>query len=304
MEKEQLLKNKGEIVRLLLLLLVLFSSCSSAVLKSELKAQEVFDITRWEMQDHLVAVGEVASLRLPLDYPDHLKVKCDGKEAMLGIFQDYKVAFISVDYSDKIGRHIICKTSLNKKSYVVARYVVVKKEFPSERLNVDRRRVFLSKKDRRRVAREQVFLNSNYFNPSEVALFKNEFMAPLDSYITSIYGSRRVFNKKKFSKHLGTDYRAAIGTTIPAANSGRVVVSRDLFYTGQTVTIDHGLGIFTVYGHLSKLLVKEGDLVEKGQTVALSGNTGRTSGPHLHWGIKIHNRYIDGYSLIAATKNL
>jgi len=103
---------------------------------------------------------------------------------------------------------------------------------------------------------------------------------------------------------LGTDYRAKVGTEIRAANDGHIVVSRDLFYTGGTVTIDHGLNIFTVYGHLSKMLVKEGDYVKKGDIIALSGKSGRVTGPHLHWGVKVDGDFIDGDSLIEASQNI
>lgn len=282
-----------------------FVSCAAAVKKTSPKVEEQkFRLDEWAAIEKTVPVGEVTTLELPPIFPAHYNVTCGDKNILLGAFRNGKIGFISVAYGTKVGSVIKCTVSENSKKSLIATYTVVDKDFPSERIRVDKKRVFLSKKSLKRVRKEQKFLNSNYFNPAKEALFSEGFAIPLDSYITSIYGARRVFNKKKVTKHLGTDFRAAIGTPIPAANSGRVVVSRDLFYTGNTVTIDHGLGIFTVYGHLSKMLVKEGDSVKKGQRIAFSGNTGRTSGPHLHWGIKIHNQYIDGHSLVRVTKDL
>jgi murein DD-endopeptidase MepM/ murein hydrolase activator NlpD len=117
-----------------------------------------------------------------------------------------------------------------------------------------------------------------------------------------VYGIKRVYNKAHRGQHLGTDFRAPGGVAVPAVNRGRIMFAGDLFYTGGTVIIDHGMDIFTVYGHLSEVKVEAGQIVNAGDIVALSGNTGRSSGPHLHWGVKIHGHYIDGYSLIDESK--
>jgi len=251
-----------------------------------------------------VPVGEVTTLIFSQDFPENYKIKCEKINVLTSIINNKRVGFLKVNYFRKVGSDISCYASFNEKKHLVAHVKVTEKKFPSEKIRVSGKRVFLSKKDLKRVRTEQKFLNSNYFNPAEVALFEKPFDIPLDSHVTSIYGTKRIFNNKKRGQHLGTDYRAPIGTKIRATSGGMIVVARDLFYTGYTVTIDHGLGIFTVYGHLSKLIVKEGDRVRKGDLLALSGNTGRTSGPHLHWGVKIQNDYIDGNSLVRVTKDL
>lgn len=176
--------------------------------------------------------------------------------------------------------------------------------YPKEQLTVDQKKIALSTQDQQRVQREQKMLAAIYSKPSSVLLFNEPFTAPLNSKITSIYGTKRVFNNQVASEHLGTDYRAQIGTVIKASNSGQVVFTGDLFFGGKTVIIEHGLGIFTSYSHLSKILVNVGDAVSKITVVGHSGMTGRVSGPHLHWGAKIHDNWIDGHSLIeASTKN-
>ena len=188
------------------------------------------------------------------------------------------------------------------KEVVATQVKVEQKKFPEEKLKVDSRKVTLRAKDQARVAKEQVVLNKIYASSESAPLFKTSFMSPLKSYITSIYGIKRTYNRVKKSQHLGTDFRAGIGEKIPAANRGKVVLSADLFFTGWTVIIDHGLDIFTVYGHLSKTLVESGQIVQKGDLIGLSGSTGRSSGPHLHWGVKIHGQYIDGIDLVEQTK--
>lgn len=98
-------------------------------------------------------------------------------------------------------------------------------------------------------------------------------------------------------EHLGTDFRAPMGTPVLASNKGKVVLAEDLFFSGNTILIDHGLSLFTMYAHLSKIDCKVGDVVEKGALIGHSGNTGRVSGPHLHWGVKVNGSWVDGFTL-------
>jgi murein DD-endopeptidase MepM/ murein hydrolase activator NlpD len=181
-------------------------------------------------------------------------------------------------------------------------FTVEDREYLAEQLRVDPKKIKLSPKDEKRVAEEQVILNKIYASSKAKFLFNESFIQPMNSMVTSLYGTRRVYNQQKKGQHLGIDYRAAIGDNVPAANAGKIVFAGDLFYTGWTVIIDHGLDIFTVYGHLSKTLVQSGDMVKRGDIIGLSGNTGRTSGPHLHWGVKVQGQYIDGFVLIEESK--
>lgn len=176
--------------------------------------------------------------------------------------------------------------------------------FPEEKLNVDKKRVFLAPEDQKRVVKEQAMLNEIYANSQERPYYSQSFQAPLNSLITSQYGSRRLFNQNKRTQHLGTDYRAAVGRPVPAVNVGRVVFTGELFYTGNTVIIDHGGSLFSVYGHLSEIDVANGQIVAQGEFVAKAGNTGRTTGPHLHWGVKHQGNWVSGNSLIKESKRL
>jgi murein DD-endopeptidase MepM/ murein hydrolase activator NlpD len=181
-------------------------------------------------------------------------------------------------------------------------FKVENRDYKAEKLKVDPKRIVLSPKDQKRADAEQMVLNKIYSSSPEVMMFKTAFQQPLTTLITSVYGTKRVYNKEKKSQHLGIDYRATIGEKVPATNAGKIVFAGDLFYTGWTVIIDHGLDIFSVYGHLSQTLVEPGQMVERGHLIGLSGNTGRTSGPHLHWGVKVQGQYIDGLNLIDETK--
>lgn len=221
------------------------------------------------------------------------------KHAPMG--KGVRFAYIAETYHSNL-KDYTCHLSKDGKTQPVIEFNVKPFKYKEEKLKVDYRTIKLSKKDQERAAREQRMLNELYGKSSSVPYFNQPFRQPLDSVITSVYGNRRVYNNAHKSQHLGTDYRAAVGEPVPAVNRGKVLFSGDLFYTGGTVIIDHGLDIFSVYGHLSELKVEEGQIVNGGDIIALSGNTGRSSGPHLHLGIKIHGHYINLYSVIEESK--
>ena len=106
--------------------------------------------------------------------------------------------------------------------------------------------------------------------------------------------------RSESATHSGADLRAATGTPVHATNRGRVVLSKDLFFTGNTVIVDHGLGIYSLYAHLSRMDVKRGVVVKSNQIVGLAGATGRVTGPHLHWAIRMQGARVDPFSLVKA----
>ena len=140
----------------------------------------------------------------------------------------------------------------------------------------------------------EVELKSKVFASSAAEpLWSGDFRAPVHSPPTDSFGTRRTFNGQLASVHEGMDFRAATGTPVHAGNSGVVVLARPLYYEGNCVAIDHGLGLFTISMHLSRIDVHEGDHVVIGQLIGLSGATGRVTGPHLHWAVRWQNAYLD-----------
>ena len=127
----------------------------------------------------------------------------------------------------------------------------------------------------------------------------SEFIQPLNSFITSAFGKARVYNDTLKGYHSGTDFRAKIGTPIQASNDGVVVLAKDRFYAGGTILIDHGQGIYTCYYHMSKFDVKVDDKIKKGDIIGLSGDSGRVSGPHLHFSVRVGGVQVDPLQFIA-----
>lgn len=250
------------------------------------------------VQDYSVKPGEVVRIYFPVtDFSKGAVLECGEQKVPFYEKREFYHAFFAESYFSKMAPRE-CRLTKGAESIVVAKINVIEKDFPSEKLNVDKRRVTLNPKDLKRVQKEQIFLNKNYASSPDHPFFTEPFILPIGNIVTSIYGSRRLFNKSKQTQHLGTDFRAAIGEPIVASNAGKVVVARDLFFTGYTVTIDHGLGIFSIYGHLSKLETVEGEYVPRGAVIGLSGATGRVTGPHLHWGVKINGHFVEGDSLV------
>ncbi len=124
-------------------------------------------------------------------------------------------------------------------------------------------------------------------------LWSGNFRAPVTAPPTDSFGTRRVFNGKLASIHKGMDFRAATGTRVRAGNSGVVVLARRLYYEGNCVIVDQGSGLWTISMHLSRIDVKEGEHVAKGELLGLSGATGRVTGPHLHWAVRWQDAYLD-----------
>jgi murein DD-endopeptidase MepM/ murein hydrolase activator NlpD len=123
--------------------------------------------------------------------------------------------------------------------------------------------------------------------------WSGKFALPVSGEVSMVFGTIERVNKMKRGQHRGMDIAVPTGTEVEAANSGRMVFAEKLKVFGGTMVIDHGLGVHSLYFHLSKFIAKPGDKVLRGQKIALSGNTGASSGPHLHWGMSVHDLRVD-----------
>jgi hypothetical protein len=146
----------------------------------------------------------------------------------------------------------------------------------------------------KKIAADKIVKDKVYANSASKPVWSGNFRPPLHLAPQSdSFGNQRVFNGKLDSVHRGLDYRAKMRTPVAAINSGRVVLARPLYYEGGCVVIDHGLGLMSIYMHLSKIEVAVGKKVRRGQIIALSGASGRATGPHLHLGVRWQGSYLD-----------
>ena len=137
-----------------------------------------------------------------------------------------------------------------------------------------------------------------YAAGAQEPLWRGNFRAPVASAATDSFGTRRMLNGKLAAIHKGADFRAASGTPVHASNSGVVVLARHLYYEGNCVIIDHGMGLFTLSMHFSRIDVHEGQRVRAGDRLGLSGATGRVTGPHLHWAVRWEGAMLDPVKLL------
>ncbi|MBN1271224.1 MAG: M23 family metallopeptidase [Candidatus Aminicenantes bacterium] len=180
-----------------------------------------------------------------------------------------------------------------------SRLLVTDKEFPVKELWVKEEYVTPPPETLDRIRRESRLLRLLYTRLTPNWLGEGNFCLPLQGKVFPNFGERRIFNNKPRSPHGGVDISAPSGTPVAASNSGTVVLAEDLYFAGKTVIIDHGLGVFSMYCHFSEILADEGEKVRKGDVIGEVGATGRVTGPHLHWGIKIHNSRVDPFSLLS-----
>ena len=155
--------------------------------------------------------------------------------------------------------------------------------------------------EQKQIARDQVFKNRAFGHLIASPQWSGNFVKPVAAPATDSFGMTRVYNEEMTKQHRGTDFPVKEGAPVSASNSGTVVLARELFYEGNCVIIDHGKHFLTIYMHLSQIDVKEGDKVDKGQKVGLSGATGRVTGPHLHMGVRWEGAYLDPTKLLALT---
>jgi len=149
-----------------------------------------------------------------------------------------------------------------------------------------------------RIRKDTAFLRDVYGHSSSDRLWSEPFVRPVPGEANSRFGTRSVFNGVPRSPHAGTDFLSPAGTPIKAPNAGRIVAARDLYFLGETVIIDHGLGMLSVLGHLSRIDVEEGMTVAPGTQLGLVGATGRVTGAHLHWALSVAGARVDPLSAL------
>ena len=176
---------------------------------------------------------------------------------------------------------------------------VVAKSFRTRTLTVDPDFVSPPPDMEARIVREAAEIEQMWNAGAAERLWTKPFTRPVPGQPNSAFGSRSVYNGVPRSPHGGADFPGRTGTPIHAPNAGRVVMARELYFTGNTVVIDHGLGLFSLLAHLSRIDVREGDLLSEADLVGAVGATGRVTGPHLHWAVRLNGSRVDPMSLLA-----
>jgi murein DD-endopeptidase MepM/ murein hydrolase activator NlpD len=175
-------------------------------------------------------------------------------------------------------------------------------DFAVKELRVADRYVELNPRDLARAEREAARLEALFSEVRSERLWEGAFRLPLRSVAPSNnFGQRRILNGVPRNSHAGVDFPARSGTAVRATQRARVVLAEPLFFSGRTVVLDHGLGLFSFYGHLSAIAVRSGQKVEAGALIGKVGATGRATGPHLHWSVRLNKARVNPLELVAAS---
>ncbi len=247
--------------------------------------------------------GEVVLLRISADAPIE-EARAAALDHEYSFFETddptVRETLIGLDLAVKPGAHRVRITGRCGDEPFAASDVlkVVAKKFPVRRITVKEKFANPPARVMDRIAREQKLVSSIFGKVTAARYWRAPFHRPVPGVALSSFGKRSIVNGQPRSPHSGTDFRAASGTPVEAPNDGKVVLAQSLYFSGNTVIIDHGMGLYSYLCHLSAFRVKAGQDVRKGVVIGLVGATGRVTGPHLHWTTRLLGARVDPLSLM------
>lgn len=250
--------------------------------------------------------GEVIVVKVPVD-DSATRVQGKFLGRPISFFPDTRleepkgfVGLLGIDLQDEPGTHELIVELKTAEESRTLRYSVsiVKGKFHVEHLTLPKDKVDLDEKSVARWKAEQEQVKAALATDSQSKLWQPGFVEPVSGRRTGIFGSMRIMNGQARNPHNGEDIGAPLGTAVAATNDGMVRLTVDHIFSGKGVFLDHGLGLYSMYFHLSEILVKDGDQVKAGQIIGKVGSTGRATGPHLHWGAKLNGARVNPYALL------
>lgn len=250
--------------------------------------------------------GQVLVVKVPV---------AEGVTEVRGMFLDRTIPFfremrsgepagylglVGIDMQDTPGTYELAVAVKNGEEvkHLSFNVLVAKEQFAVEHLKLPKDKVDLDDKSLARWKKEQEQVRQALAEDSALRLWHSHFVEPVSGKRTGIFGSVRIMNGQPRNPHNGEDIGAPLGTDVAATNDGIVRLTVDHIFSGRGVIVDHGLGFYSMYFHLSEILVNDGDLVKAGQIIGKVGATGRATGPHLHWGVKLNGARVNPYALL------
>jgi len=241
-----------------------------------------------------------------------VKVPADGRpKDVTGLFLQRRIPFfldsapqylglLGIDLEDAPGTHELVidlhyPDTTRRLSYNV---LVMKETYPVQHLTLPRDKVDLDDESLVRVKAEQDQVRAVLATRTQERLWRGVFVEPVQGNTTGAFGRVRIINGQARSPHNGEDIGASLGADVVATNDGVARLTVDHFFSGKGVFLDHGLGFFSMYFHLSEVAVRDGESVKRGQVIGKVGASGRATGPHLHWGVRLNGARVDPYSLL------
>ncbi|MEE9913056.1 MAG: M23 family metallopeptidase [Deltaproteobacteria bacterium] len=212
--------------------------------------------------------------------------------------------FLSADLNQKAGFYQAVVRGFSSGTINYYPVLVIKKNYGVRVLKFPPGQAGLSKADLKRVKREAAVVKKLWSAGYRAPLWNDGFILPVNNTIVGTFGKRSIINKRKRHPHSGVDIRGKPGDPVSAMHHGDVMLAADHFFTGKSIYLDHGGGMVSMYFHLDDILAEKGQRVEKGQIIGTVGATGRVTGPHLHWGVRVNNARVNPLELIELSREM
>jgi hypothetical protein len=244
------------------------------------------------LPDELAVPGGVVILPLAPNATLRPVVSFEGKPVLVAAENGLWQAVIGIPLDAKPGPHQITVRQAEKEKTLI--FTIEDKQYPTQHITIkDKRKVNPNQYDMERINRETRHIDAALRHWTDTNEVPFDFIWPLKGEISGLFGRRRVFNGEPRKPHSGMDIAAARGTPVQAPAAGIIRGSGDYFFNGNTVFIDHGQGLVTMFCHLSRIDVKDGQAVKQGEIIGLVGATGRVTGPHLHFGVSLNDERVE-----------
>lgn len=241
-----------------------------------------------------VIPGDVFIFRIKDSGSLSVDAEFNGKKLDLYTSGDDLIALVPVSLNTAPGEYTIIARHGGEER--TASVEVNDHEFKTIKLTLPEGKVILSPENLARSRKESKLLGDTWSRNTSMS-WEGGFVSPTGTEISAEFGLNRIMNEKRNSRHRGTDFRGKAGTPVKAINSGTVALTGDLFFGGNTLVIDHGMGLYSIYMHLLKFNVSDGDSVSTDDIVGHVGMTGRATGPHLHMSVKLKGVSVNPESL-------
>ena len=236
--------------------------------------------------------GGIATITLPADV-DPATVRYRERRVLVTREAERAIAVVGLALGARPGTHYLSARTRSDKPLKLS-FQVSAKDYETQHITIkDKRKVNPEKRDMERISREQKQIKAALRNWSDADTVSLEFLKPVDGPTSSTFGLRRFFNEQPRKPHSGLDIAAPEGTPIRAPAPGTIINTGDYFFNGNTVFIDHGQGLVTMYCHMHRIDVETGQRVAAGEVIGAVGMTGRVTGPHLHWGVSLNDSRVD-----------
>jgi len=236
--------------------------------------------------------GGIAVIKLPAD-ADPASARYNKRQVLVKNIGGSRHAVVGLPLGTTPGTHHLDIQTVSGKPQRIA-FQVAAKAYEEQHITIkDKRKVNPEKRDMERITREKQLSTAalRRWTPQDEVV--TDFLKPVDGVTSSPFGLRRFFNEQPRNPHSGLDIAAPEGTPIRAPAPGTVIETGDFFFNGNTVFIDHGQGLVTMYCHMNSIDVQPGQQVDAGEVIGKVGMTGRVTGPHLHWGVSLNDARID-----------